>query len=107
MILREQELNLNSSLKKIDKEKWPRAYYYDYFMNSMRCRFGMTANIDITSGTWLMPFVLVGKFFEQDGKTFLPVHIKVHHATCDGYHVGRFYSELQSLVNNAALRLKI
>lgn len=230
MILREQKLYLNNSFKKIDKEKWPRAYYYDYFMNSMRCRFGMTANIDITNflkaiksnnlrfyptityavsniinkfeefrafidkngeiiiwdvlnvrypmfnskdetvtsiwleycenfkefydkalldiekysgeksmyakpnfppnfyditsipwvsftdfridmygtdGTWLMPFVAVGKFFEQDGRTLLPVHINVHHATCDGYHVGRFYNELQSLVNNTALWLKI
>lgn len=41
-----------SNFKKIDLDNWERKYYYDYFMNienKMRCRFGMTANIDITN----------------------------------------------------------
>lgn len=41
-------IDANCGFKVIDKENWSRAYYYDYFMNTMRCRFGMTANIDIT-----------------------------------------------------------
>lgn len=209
--------------KKIDINSWHRKHYYDYFMNNCRCRFGMTANIDITGllnkikelnlrcyptftymvsriinnhdefktsrdsngnigiwdtvnvrypmfnekdntvtsiwleysdefktfynnaiidieeykginnmlakgqlppnfyditsipwvsftefqldmygvdGSWLVPFVAIGKFFKQENRTLLPVNIKVHHAVCDGYHVGVFFKELQELSHN-------
>lgn len=49
---------------------------------------------------WLPPFVMVGKFFENNGKFLLPVSISVHHATCDGYHVSNFFNEFQDLVLN-------
>lgn len=49
---------------------------------------------------WLPPFVMVGKFFENNGKMLLPISISVHHATCDGYHVSRFFSEFQELASN-------
>ena len=32
---------------------------------------------------WLPPFVMVGRFFEDNGKILLPVSISVHHASCD------------------------
>jgi chloramphenicol O-acetyltransferase type A len=54
-------------------------------------------NMYEVDGTWLAPFVAIGRFFEQNGKILLPVHITVHHATCDGYHVGMFFKELQEL----------
>jgi len=46
---------------------------------------------------WLPPFVMVGKFYPKDDKFLLPVSMSVHHATCDGYHVSRFFDEFQSL----------
>ena len=49
---------------------------------------------------WLPPFVMVGKFFENNGKLLLPVSISVHHATCDGYHVSMFFKKLQDLCSN-------
>lgn len=49
---------------------------------------------------WLPPFVMVGKFFENNGKLLLPVSISVHHATCDGYHVSKFFNEFQDLALN-------
>lgn len=49
---------------------------------------------------WLPPFVMVGRFFESGERFLLPVSISVHHATCDGYHVSRFFSELQDLALN-------
>ena len=51
-------------------------------------------------GTWLLPMVAIGKFFNSNDKILMPVSIKLHHATCDGYHAGIFYNELQSLVLN-------
>lgn len=45
---------------------------------------------------WLPPFVMVGKFYSNDDKILLPISMSVHHATCDGYHVSRFFDEFQS-----------
>lgn len=44
---------------------------------------------------YLLPIFTMGKFFENDGKTLLPLAIQVHHAVCDGYHVGLFLEVLQ------------
>ena len=49
---------------------------------------------------WLPPFVMVGRFFESNDKMLLPFSISVHHATCDGYHVSRFFSEFQNLAKD-------
>ncbi len=48
---------------------------------------------------WLPPFVMVGRFFEDNGKLLLPVSISVHHSVCDGYHVSRFFNEFQNLAH--------
>ncbi|MDJ1506611.1 chloramphenicol acetyltransferase [Xanthocytophaga agilis] len=44
-----------------------------------------------------VPKVSVGKYYTQHGKMLLPVAVNVHHGLMDGYHVGKFLSELQSL----------
>ena len=46
-------------------------------------------------GKWLLPIFTMGKTYEQDGKTLLPLAIQVHHAVCDGYHVCKFVEVLQ------------
>ncbi|MBR0423382.1 MAG: type A chloramphenicol O-acetyltransferase [Clostridia bacterium] len=56
-----------------------------------------------TNGKWIMPLVAIGKFFERDNKILIPISIKLHHATCDGYHAGIFYNELQNLAFNFIL----
>ena len=58
-------------------------------------------NINVyDEGKFLLPIFTLGKFFERDGKRFLPLAIQVHHAVCDGYHVGLFVEKLQSAINN-------
>lgn len=52
------------------------------------------------SGKLFLPFVVIGKFFNQGEKLLLPVSLTVHHAACDGFHVGRFFEELQNLACN-------
>ena len=49
-------------------------------------------------GKFLLPIFTMGKFREQDGKRLLPLAIQVHHAVCDGYHVGRFVELLQQKI---------
>lgn len=48
---------------------------------------------------YLLPIFTTGKYFEQNGKTWLPVAIQVHHAVCDGFHIARFVNELQEAMN--------
>ena len=45
------------------------------------------------------PRLMFGKFFEQEGKTFLPVSTLTHHALTDGRHIGAFYENLLKLLN--------
>lgn len=35
--------------------------------------------------------ITFGKFFEQDGKTLLPVNLTVNHALADGIHMAKFF----------------
>lgn len=64
--------------------------------------FTFTAfNINVfDQGTYLLPIFTMGKFFDTGGKRMLPLAIQVHHAVCDGYHVGRFLEILQEKISS-------
>lgn len=49
-------------------------------------------------GKYFLPIFTMGKFFDTEGKRMLPLAIQVHHAVCDGYHVGRFIEILQEKI---------
>lgn len=52
-------------------------------------------HLDLPRGeNYLLPIFTAGKFFEREGKVFLPLAMQVHHAVCDGFHAGRFLCEL-------------
>ncbi|MFG6455807.1 CatA-like O-acetyltransferase [Roseateles sp. BYS96W] len=42
------------------------------------------------------PKVAFGRFTAQGGRLTMPVCVDVHHALCDGVHVGRFFEQLQA-----------
>ena len=46
--------------------------------------------------TYFFPSVEAGRFFEESGRTMMPLSITCHHASTDGYHVSRFLETLQS-----------
>ncbi|MGX7198240.1 CatA-like O-acetyltransferase [Enterococcus olivae] len=48
----------------------------------------------------LPPIFTLGKFKRQQEQIMLPVAIQVHHAVCDGYHVGKFVQKLQDFAND-------
>ena len=50
-------------------------------------------------GKYLLPIFTLGKFFDENGKRLLPISIQVHHAVCDGYHIGKFVETLQTMIN--------
>lgn len=60
-----------------------------------------SCNINVyDEGKFLLPIFTMGKYFDRDGKRFLPLSIQVHHAVCDGYHVGMFVERLQNSIIN-------
>lgn len=59
-----------------------------------------SVNINVyDEGKFLLPIFTMGKYFERDGKRLLPFNIQVHHAVCDGYHVGLFVERLQNHID--------
>ena len=52
------------------------------------------------AGEYYFPSVEAGKFFERNGRTFMPLSVTAHHAATDGYHMSLFFNELQSLMNS-------
>jgi len=60
-----------------------------------------SCNINVyDEGKFLLPIFTMGKFFDRDGKRFLPLSIQIHHAVCDGYHVGIFVEKLQEKISH-------
>ena len=53
-------------------------------------------------GKFLLPLFTMGRYFQRDGKRLLPLAIQVHHAVCDGYHVGMFVEKLQGYIDRFA-----
>ena len=57
-------------------------------------------NLNLQKGyDYLIPIFTMGKYYQEDGRTILPLAIQVHHAICDGFHICRFANELQELIN--------
>lgn len=57
-------------------------------------------NLNLQKGyDYLIPIFTMGKYYQDNTKTMLPLAIQVHHAVCDGFHVCRFINELQELIN--------
>ena len=44
------------------------------------------------------PRISFGKYFSQEGKTLLPVHLQVHHGLVDGIHIARFYEGIEKRI---------
>lgn len=58
-------------------------------------------NINVFSeGNYLPPIFTMGKFIETNNTVLMPISIQVHHAVCDGFHIGRFINSLQNLASN-------
>lgn len=49
---------------------------------------------------YYFPSVEAGRFFEQDGRTMMPLSITCHHAATDGYHAKQFLESLQDDMNS-------
>jgi chloramphenicol O-acetyltransferase type A len=46
-----------------------------------------------------------GKFFQQGDRILLPLGVQGHHALIDGVHIGRFYREIETYLQEPELIL--
>lgn len=46
-----------------------------------------------------VPGINVGKYYEQQGATLLPVAVHVNHMLIDGYHIGQFLNHLSAALS--------
>ena len=59
---------------------------------------GFNLNIN-NNDKFITPIITAGKIINENEQLLLPLAIQVHHASCDGYHVGRFLEKLQNQLN--------
>ncbi len=42
------------------------------------------------------PLINVGKAILKEGKMIMPIAISFHHGLCDGYHIGKFFNNIEN-----------
>lgn len=50
-------------------------------------------------GKYLAPVVIWGKFSQNNERILIPLSFNIHHAAADGYHLSRFFIELQEMMD--------
>lgn len=53
---------------------------------------------------YFAPIITMGKYTKENQNIMLPITMQVNHAVCDGFHVARFFNELQDLCNDFSER---
>ena len=48
------------------------------------------------------PKISWGRYFRENGRMLVPFSVQVHHGLMDGFHVGRYFEELQRYVDGLA-----
>ena len=51
-------------------------------------------------GKFLAPVVIWGKYVQENGRLIMPLTMNIHHAVADGFHLSRFFNEVQEIINN-------
>ncbi len=51
-------------------------------------------------GKFLAPVITWGKYEMDGGRYVMPVTMNIHHAAADGFHLSRFFIEVQELINS-------
>ncbi len=57
-------------------------------------------NLNLPKGySYFPPIFTIGKYFTSENKILLPMAIQVNHVVCDGFHLSRFITDLQTFVD--------
>lgn len=49
-------------------------------------------------GKFLAPVVTWGKYEQENGRFMMPLTMNIHHSVADGFHLSRFFNEVQELI---------
>lgn len=61
-------------------------------------KFTSMQHAQMLSANDSVPKIVFGKLDFRDGQVWLPVSVHVHHALCDGFHIGQFVKAYQQLM---------
>lgn len=61
---------------------------------------GFNLNI-FNGGDFLLPIFTMGKYGPRNNQTVIPLSVQVHHALCDGYHVGILFELIRELASKS------
>ena len=50
-------------------------------------------------GKYLAPVFTWGKYETENEKIILPLSMNIHHAVADGWHLSRFFADVQETIN--------
>ena len=50
-------------------------------------------------GRFLAPVVSWGRYEESGGRMLMPLTMNIHHAVADGFHLSRFFTEVQDRID--------
>jgi chloramphenicol O-acetyltransferase type A len=50
---------------------------------------------------YMLPILTIGRYSQVEELTLMPLAIQVHHAVCDGYHLGQFVEAVRTLAAEA------
>ena len=53
-------------------------------------------------GDYLRPIFTLGRYTRENGRVRIPLAVQVHHAVCDGYHVGQLFEHIRTLATESA-----
>lgn len=51
-------------------------------------------------GQFLAPVVTWGKYEMENGQLIMPLTMNIHHAVADGFHLSRFFNEVQDMIDH-------
>ena len=51
-------------------------------------------------GTFLAPVITWGRYEKEQGKLVMPLTMNIHHAVADGFHLSRFFREVQDWIDS-------
>ena len=51
-------------------------------------------------GAFLAPVITWGKYEREGGRLRMPLTTNIHHAVADGFHLSRFFKEVQELIDS-------
>ncbi|OOQ55906.1 type A chloramphenicol O-acetyltransferase [Proteus mirabilis] len=80
-----------------DLAYFPKEFIENMFFVSANPWVSFTSfNLNVANiNNFFAPVFTIGKYYTQGDKILMPLAIQVHHAVCDGFHVGRLLNELQ------------